>query len=403
MRLVAHRRVPRGEGAGAAQATGRLQRSWRWMSAHALAAGIVLCFVVATYAATRWSLGPGVPLSFASSRTLVGSGGGGGGGGVDSGTGPGARYRVVAQPAQLAFAPEIEAVSARTQESAATLAAWPRGQASTGPRTIDTTIEFAHGTGVVDLGLVSGAINVTGWDRNEVHVHATSDAAPITASLSPTRIDLDVQSRHGGDHHAAAFDLTVPFGTRIVAHSVSGDMRVQGVRGALDGRTVSGAVEIADAGAVTVASVAGDLQAHRVDGNLRASSVSGDVELSDVTGDVDVSTVSGDIHLPSAHSRLVHVQSVSGDVVYGGPIDPAGRYEFRSHAGDVTLRLPSDVGAALTLDTFSGDVDTDFPITLTNQRQYGSGHRIDTTLGKGGGHIAVETFSGDITLKRGDK
>ncbi len=376
--------------AARAAAASRSQRSWRWLSSHAMAAAVVLFFVATTYVATRWSLGPGVPMTLASGRSA--------GEAPPNPAGPATLALPTVQHIAGAYRPELEALTVRTQESAATQVAWSREQDGRGSQAIDTLLGFAATGGIVDLGLVAGEITVTGWERAEVKIHATSEGPPIQATLGRDRIALDVHPRH--DDRDVAFDLTVPFGTRVITHSVSGDVHVHDVRGALDGRTVSGDADVAGAAATTLETVSGALRARDIAGNIRALSVSGDVNLDDVRGDVDIGTVSGDIAVPAARARLVHVESVSGDVAYGGPIDPAGRYEFHSHSGDVTLHLPAGAAAALSLDTFSGSVDSDFPVPLTDSRQIGPGHHIDVLLGRGGARVTVETFSGDISLKR---
>jgi DUF4097 and DUF4098 domain-containing protein YvlB len=187
--------------------------------------------------------------------------------------------------------------------------------------------------------------------------------------------------------------------------SNSGDLHYLAVKGEVEARTVSGGVDVSDTkGTTTIETVSGDIRARGIAGSLRVNTISGTVELSTVTGDVDVSTVSGDITLPDARSRVVRMESVSGTEIYGGTIDPAGRYDFHSHSGDITLRMPADVSATLSLQTFSGDFDTDFKLTLNpsnspiNRHQ---GHHIDTTIGSGGGaHVTIETFSGDVRLER---
>lgn len=193
----------------------------------------------------------------------------------------------------------------------------------------------------------------------------------------------------------------MPFGTRVISRSVSGDVRVHGIRGDLDAQTVSGDADITDVGASRLETVSGSVRIHGVGGNLHVESVSGDLDLADVRGsDVDIATVSGDVTLPTSRARTVSIESISGNETYGGAIDPVGRYAFHSHSGDITLRLPADVGAVLSIDTFSGSIDSDFPVALNDSRRFGPGHHADVTLGQGGGRVTVETFSGDVALKR---
>src|SRR5579862_2789624 len=264
--------------------------------------------------------------------------------------------------------------------------------------TIDTTVALSSG-GVIDLGIMSGTITVRGWSRNEAKIHATNEEGRIEFEHSSSRILLDVR-HHSGD---SEFDITVPFGTRVLMRSNSGDLHAEGVKGPLEARTVSGEVRVSDiVGDAVIEGVSGDVEARNIDGNLRVSCVSGGIELSGVHGDVDASGVSGDISRPNGKSRNVRMESVSGNLTYGGTVSSDGRYDLHSHSGDITLRAPADVGSTLSMETFSGSIESEFRIVLKgNSGDHGvSEQHIDTTLGNGGAHITIETFSGDIRLQR---
>ena len=263
--------------------------------------------------------------------------------------------------------------------------------------TIDTTVALGRGA-VVDLSLVSGEIIVTAWSRQEARVHATSERGRIELEASSSRLSLDV----GGD---TRYEVTVPVGTRVLTHSVSGDQQIRGTKGELEARTVSGELEVDDALGLVFESVSGDVRARHLAGDVSGSSVSGEIELADVGGDVRAESTSGDVTVDgAARAKVVRLESVSGTLSYTGAIDRAGRYDFTSHSGDITLALPGDVGAQLGLETFSGDIQSDFAITTRGasddddrgpRRQ-----RLDVTLGGGGARITVSTFSGDINLER---
>jgi Putative adhesin len=270
---------------------------------------------------------------------------------------------------------------------------------------IDTTIPFATSGGVVDLSLVSGEITVTGWSRAEAHIHVSSEDTPVRFEYGANRILLDTHTaghRHRDDGDIQ-YNLTVPVGTRVLMHSTSGDLRSQGTHGEIEARSISGDVEVEDVvRSATLESVSGNVKARGIDGDARARSVSGDVDLDRVHGDITLSSISGHGYVTDARARAVRMETVSGDLSYAGPFDPAGTYDFRAHSGNIRLALPPEVGAIVSMDTFSGDVRTDFPLTIQpGDREPGPNrHHIDTTIGKGGAHITVSTFSGDIELLR---
>ena len=61
------------------------------------------------------------------------------------------------------------------------------------------------------------------------------------------------------------------------------------------------------------------------------------------------------------------------------------------------------MGATLSLQTYSGDIESAFPMTLQpgeNIRRQ-RGRRMEFTVGGGGARVSITTFSGDITIERG--
>jgi hypothetical protein len=53
------------------------------------------------------------------------------------------------------------------------------------------------------------------------------------------------------------------------------------------------------------------------------------------------------------------------------------------------------------VQTFSGEVNSDFPMTLQPGSRSGNrGRGMQFTIGGGGARISAQTFSGDITIER---
>jgi len=264
---------------------------------------------------------------------------------------------------------------------------------------IDTTFAFDK-NGSITLTQMSGDIIVTGWSRGEVRIRATSDDDNIRLSGSSTRLSLDVAGTRR--HSDARFELSVPFGARVSATTMSGEITIRGTRGPVEAHAQNGDVSIDEVTTrLEVSSLNGDVTANNVNGDVAINSTNGEVRLSDVHGAVDVSSVSGDVDLRGITSKTVRAKTMSGDVRFGGVIDPAGRYDLVSHSGDIGLRIPRDASAQLTVSTWSGTIDSEFPITLKP-----GGHDISVTkskrytfeIGAGGARITVEAFSGDITI-----
>lgn len=265
---------------------------------------------------------------------------------------------------------------------------------------LDTTVTLDR-NGTVDLSLVSGEIVVGAGSGNTVRVRAWSERGILQFSASPARVSLQVRSQRGrmGD---TRYEVTAPVGARLLLRSVSGDITASGVKGEIEAGSVSGDLEIADgAGEVELETVSGDVRAERLSARVRASSVSGDVFLRGVEGELEIETVSGEMRLSGIRSKMLRTETVSGELEYEGSLDADGRYDFQSHSGDMRLSVPANAGGTVRLETFSGSVESDFPMIM-QPSGHGSGRpkRMEFSFGHGRARITAETFSGDILIER---
>jgi len=206
-------------------------------------------------------------------------------------------------------------------------------------------------------------------------------------------------SRHGND---TRFEVSVPYGVRVTTTARSGDISVRGTRGQVEARTQNGDIDIDEVTSrLDVNTLSGDLSASNIAADVQIGSVSGSVRLTDVRGSIEVGTVSGDVDMRGVTAKLVRAKTTSGDVVFDGLIDPTGRYELSTHSGDVRLHIPRDASAQITVSTWNGGVNSQFPITL-KPGEHGIGvtttKRLSFEVGGGAARITAETFSGDITI-----
>ena len=272
---------------------------------------------------------------------------------------------------------------------------------------LDTTVALGR-NGTVDLQSFSGDVTVMSWDRDEVKIHARSKG-DVRVDFSPSRVSLVESPRGRGDYtddddenKDQRFDITVPKGARLLVRTISGDVRLRDVAD-VEAHSVSGDVDAANVATHAVLeTVSGDLTALKVSGGLRANTVSGDLHAKQVTGEVTTQSVSGDIVLADVTSAYVRGETVSGELQFSGPVDPKGRYEFRSHSGDVDLDLTGGGNnATLEVETYSGDLDAGCSLTMQpGARGERMGKRGTFTMGNGGGaHFILKTFSGNVHIK----
>lgn len=271
---------------------------------------------------------------------------------------------------------------------------------------IDTTFAVDRNAWL-DVNVVSGTIIVTGWTRTDARIVARTENGVFEGTFRPDRIDLSVRtdrnSRNRNRSGPSYVEISVPVGTRVMASTISGGVRIRGTNAEVQATAVSGSVEVVDAiDRIVVGTVSGDIRLERVRGRTRINSTSGDLELDSITGELEIRTVSSDMRIDRVVSSEVRIGTTNGDISYGGTIDPKGTYDISTHSGDVQFEVPSTTGATLSLQTFSGDIESSFPMTLQPgdlRRQ--RGRRMEFAIGDGGARVSITTFSGDITILRG--
>jgi DUF4097 and DUF4098 domain-containing protein YvlB len=266
-----------------------------------------------------------------------------------------------------------------------------------GSGTTDTTVAVRPDTRL-EMHLLGGDIVVHTWNRAAVRIEADlSERDQLVVDYGGAVLQVGASSRRGGPH-PVDFTLTVPAAMDLSLSGTYSDITVDGTTGRVSLETVQGDVTLHGGGSVvTVHSVTGDVRVSGVRAQLEAHSTNGTVEAEDVTGSVNAETVNGDIKLRGIHSDDVNATTVNGDIEYRGTIRDNGRYRLSNHNGDVTVAVPAGANASVTVSTFNGDFDSDFPVTLAGGRQ---GKRFTFTIGSGSATLDLESFQGSIRLER---
>lgn len=244
------------------------------------------------------------------------------------------------------------------------------------------------------LALVGGettAVRVTGEIGEDAELQLTNQGAT-------TRLEVKPRPKHSGGLDACA-DLSVhmPATMRTKVQAVSADVTISALSEEVSIGTVSGDIRLGPSiRTADLESVSGGIYAQGVTGELDAASVSGDVTITGGAGRVEAESVSGEISVQGTMDRL-EMASVSGDIEMRGTMTPSGRLEAASHSGDVLVVLPPDMGGSFDLSTFSGLIVA--KETEGRPRHHGPGHEVQFIRGDGGVVVALESFSGRITVQ----
>lgn len=267
---------------------------------------------------------------------------------------------------------------------------------------IDTTFAFRE-DGIVELSVQARDVIVMAWERKEARVRAETERGRFDVELSASRLILEQKT--GGanrDHRTTTYEITVPRGVRVMVRSSSGDIQVRGVGGEVDAHSNNGDIRVEDAASIDVGTISGDVTLLRVKGRVEATTVSGDLEVREADGDLKLESTSGDLTVEQSRARDVELSTTQGEVSYAGPIDANGRYEFHSHSGNVYLTIPGTSNARFAIETYSGEIDSDFPVTiLPGDRSLSRRpRRFEFSVGAGGPRIIAETFNGNVEIRK---
>jgi hypothetical protein len=262
----------------------------------------------------------------------------------------------------------------------------------------------AQPQGAVDVSNVSGDIQVSGWDRNEVSVEAELsdgvDRVDVTSDGGRTGIKVVLPGVSA--HHAEAhLRIKIPKGSELDVSAVSANVMTDSVLGIQRLTAVSGDMSAETAGSlVELKTVSGDVRVkgHGQAAPLRITTVSGDVKLEHGGGDFELSTVSGTLvsSFDAVHSVRAH--STSGDLRFEGKLARGADFEASTVSGEIKVRAAAEGGFGYEVSSFSGDISDCFGSKAERTSEHGPGSKLNGTRGEGAGHLRLKTMSGDIEL-----
>lgn len=122
--------------------------------------------------------------------------------------------------------------------------------------------------------------------------------------------------------------------------------------------------------------------------------VNGEIDAEGLGADAEVTTVNGSINVQA--TGHVEARTVNGSIRASmGRADWSSETEFTTVNGGITLTLPANLSAEVSAETVNGDLETDFPLTVTGK--FGPRH-MRGTIGNGGRQLKLSTVNGSIHL-----
>ncbi len=214
----------------------------------------------------------------------------------------------------------------------------------------------------------------------------------------------------------ADLEVRVPAGRDLTLHLGVGEASVAGVEGKLLLDVSSASVRAEDTrGPLTVDTGSGGVEVRRCQGDLVVDTGSGEVEVEDARGGrilidtgsgqvtglrlaadvLSVDTGSGHVQVDAASAREIKIDTGSGGV-HLGLEERSPSLVVDTGSGSVEIQGPPALDARVRLETSSGGIESDYPMTLLHRES----DTLEGTIGQGRGSIRVDTGSGAVRLTR---
>jgi len=259
--------------------------------------------------------------------------------------------------------------------------------------------------GEVVIGNVAGEVQVTGWDRNEVHVQADLDEGVerLDFKTSGARTTIEVVLPKGRSYQGSTdLIVQVPRNSSLTINTVSADQTIKDVRGMQRLQAVSGTIETElwndD---LEIKNVSGEVhvRGHNGKGVLRATSVSGGLRLDDIGSEMELNTVTGDMTVRVAELSRARIRTTNGDVeLRAAKMTDDVRIDAEGINGDLRFRFPRTLDAEFDISTFNGEIDNCFGPKPHKTSEYAPGNTLRFKEGNGDGRIRIKALNGTVEI-----
>jgi hypothetical protein len=208
--------------------------------------------------------------------------------------------------------------------------------------------------GTFELQNVNGPVEIEGWDKNEIEIHAVKIAKEKESDIDRVSIDIDAKPndvavvtrypQNEGVEVAVMYTVHVPHSAHIEhLATVNGTLKVAGVDSVQDLHTVNGNIEVYEGG--------GSVHAHTTNGNVRLEIL-----------------------------RLEREKGMAAETTNGS----------------VLLAVPQDTQADLEARSLNGSFYSELPLSSEMSQRP---RETRGKLGKGGAPIRLNTVNGGIRIE----
>lgn len=287
-------------------------------------------------------------------------------------------------------------------------------------RSVDTSERAIAAEKNVNLSLCidEADLKINGWNREEVRVFIKNGSSflfkvqlrgtsgkpalltvyaysprpgrPMNECLSGEEIEIDAPVGAAINIKGREARTAVDTVRKVSIQTIGGDILLRNI-----GESVSA---VTGQGDITVEASKGPMMLSTTTGNIVAFDV-GPQEIGDV---FKAKTNSGSLSLQDLGYRQVEVNSISGSIVYAGPVINGATYGIGTSNGSIRLELPQKANFQLSAIFASGNFRAELPFRLIQEDiRDGSIKNIVARFGTGGDAVVKLTTNAGLIGIRG--
>ncbi len=250
--------------------------------------------------------------------------------------------------------------------------------------------------GTLECSLISGSIEVTGYNGNDVVIQAVQRSTKINVKLEELEVDVDVDY----DNVIRKEKPEIIKGLRKISTG-SFDLRAEEKNNKIEvssktfNQTIDLTIKVPANFSLELRTVNnGHIKADNVTGNHEIRNINGSITLYNISGSVLANTVNGEI-----------------SVVFNS-VEPDTPMSFTNMNGNIDVTLPANVKATAKMKSNMGDIYTDFDMEIEKRRvekddsEESGTYKIsieDWVYGKingGGPEFTFKSYNGNIYLRK---
>ncbi len=247
-------------------------------------------------------------------------------------------------------------------------------------------------------------LRVTAWPHDSVVL--TGDVPKGTrvdggASEAPSKGIKYYFEQPTGTVASGRLELLVPPGATVWAKANNATIDVNGVNGSLDLNVIGGAITVAgNPRELNIESMDGTVTVTGTPAWMRAKTATGNITVSGSCQDAAFNTVAGAIMVRDGTWERLRLESVTGNISFGGTLVKAGALTVDSHSGTITLALPPKASIDIEATTIAGSILNNVSSRRPTPGREGRGEELSLGPGIGDARATLRSFKGNIQLNR---